>query len=689
MFKLSIFILIVLLSSSTLGQKPDALNNYFLKLKTTTGIDALGFTYFSVNRNESGTNAFNFTSFYHGSCSSSSGTKIPASSNSLWRIASVSKIYVSTAIMQLIDQGKLSLNDHASQYIPELSGILKSSPSGQEPTILDYLQHRIGLEDRIFGLLTKNMNLSESETFYFQSTFTRYMGNPGDAIAYSNAGVLLLGAVVEKISQKPLVTYLREMLAPIFLEQGKRIEDVKFGFTNDINNSGFFKDLCISSNSSSSSYEPYTVTSKSAGDVIASTEDVARFMAAHLVNSSAIFKKPETFEISRTLEGNGKLFRGGFAKLWEIINYKGVHIVTKGGNIPGFNTYAWFVPSLNEGGVLTSSGDFVPSVIDVTNLIVQLHPEISNQASIRSKFAQIPNDDKLKSSISKIPSHLLSRRSSPTGVSKIASLLGVTGAVVVVAPSSFANATIDVLAFGSRLSFKAVEVPGLDENTLAFVNTEDEPILAPFLTVRYSGPVFSSDSFVQRITLGEIFTAFPMAGLDAILLVFIFLAMEEFSIIFAIGLGIAALVCIIRRRKHSESVETTEADEKNDEADNETPSTNALPIPLVLNILDSVTMTVSVSSLILMLIFGIIAGSITVSIIFGQTTIFILLGIALILYTSFSILLLCMFAWLISQEVYRKTLRKVWIGFMVVFGIFLILGTIEIINLNLMSFRFW
>ena len=133
------------------------------------------------------------------------------------RIGSVTKTFTVTAVLQLVDQGKLQLDDPISKYI---SGV----PSGDQITLRELAQMQS-------GLLTFD-NVEQFATSYIadpQKSFTpaQLLGYaldkplqfpPGTQYDYSNTNIVLLGLVVEKQSGQSLPDYIREhILAPLKL----------------------------------------------------------------------------------------------------------------------------------------------------------------------------------------------------------------------------------------------------------------------------------------------------------------------------------------------------------------------------------------------------------------------------------------------------------------------------------------
>jgi len=126
---------------------------------------------------------------------------VPLSEQSIFRVYSLTKTVISVAIFQLIEKGKLSLEDPISKYI---SGVPNSWKSLQ---IKYLLTHSSGLPDmRVFG---SNEQLTEEKAkekaFKEEFTFAR-----GDKYSYNQTNFWLLHRIIEKITNKKLEDFIRE-----------------------------------------------------------------------------------------------------------------------------------------------------------------------------------------------------------------------------------------------------------------------------------------------------------------------------------------------------------------------------------------------------------------------------------------------------------------------------------------------
>jgi len=136
--------------------------------------------------------------------------KIPVTSKSMFRIASMTKSFTAMAVLKLRDEGKLRLDDPVEQYIPEMKG-QGLTPDDALITIRDLLVHSGGLptddpwadrlldqrEEDLFSLLKKRITFSNS---------------PGTAFEYSNLGYTLLGSLIGKVSGVNYQEYIQQTI---------------------------------------------------------------------------------------------------------------------------------------------------------------------------------------------------------------------------------------------------------------------------------------------------------------------------------------------------------------------------------------------------------------------------------------------------------------------------------------------
>lgn len=132
--------------------------------------------------------------------------KIPVDSQSMFRIASMTKSFTAMAILKLRDEGKLKLDDPAFFYIPELKN-QKLTQDAPEITIRDLLTHAAGFpEDNPWG--DRNLNKTDDELTSLVQKGISLSNAPGTSFEYSNLGFALLGLIIKKASGMTYQEYI-------------------------------------------------------------------------------------------------------------------------------------------------------------------------------------------------------------------------------------------------------------------------------------------------------------------------------------------------------------------------------------------------------------------------------------------------------------------------------------------------
>jgi CubicO group peptidase (beta-lactamase class C family) len=116
-------------------------------------------------------------------------------------IGSISKSFTALAIMQLAEKGLLNVNDPISKYIT-------GHKRGKDITIHQLLTHTSGLpRDGLLVLGSEKVELKENLDYINKQPM---LYEPGEKLAYSNAGYIMLAAIIEKVSGKTYNDYIRD-----------------------------------------------------------------------------------------------------------------------------------------------------------------------------------------------------------------------------------------------------------------------------------------------------------------------------------------------------------------------------------------------------------------------------------------------------------------------------------------------
>lgn len=138
-------------------------------------------------------------------------SRAPVDTGTVFRIASMSKSFAAAAILQLRDEGRLSLDDPAEKYVPELAGLAYPTADAPKVTIRHLLSHSAGFpEDNPWG--DQQLAATDAEMSAMIRAGIPFSTAPGTAYEYSNFGYAILGRIVANVSGMPYPQYLTERL---------------------------------------------------------------------------------------------------------------------------------------------------------------------------------------------------------------------------------------------------------------------------------------------------------------------------------------------------------------------------------------------------------------------------------------------------------------------------------------------
>lgn len=124
-----------------------------------------------------------------------------------FRIGSATKTFTAVAILRLVDEGKVALDDPAAKYLPNLP------QAWAGVTIRMLLSHTAGVPDYIYAPTFRDREARLVQTPESLLALVRDKPldfAPGAGWRYSNTGFVLLGTVIEKASERPYAAYLSE-----------------------------------------------------------------------------------------------------------------------------------------------------------------------------------------------------------------------------------------------------------------------------------------------------------------------------------------------------------------------------------------------------------------------------------------------------------------------------------------------
>jgi CubicO group peptidase (beta-lactamase class C family) len=190
----------------------------------------------------------------------------------LFRPGSVSKLFTWTAVMQLVEQGKIDLDGDVNQYLD-----FKIPPREGKPiTMRNLMQHTAGFEEQAKGILSHDPKAPGFEALLKQWIPGRVFA-PGTTPAYSNYGASLAGYIVQRLSGETFDDYIdKHIFAPL---------DMKYSSFRQPLPANLEPLMSKGYTLASDPPKPFEMVGPApAGSLASPGEDMAHFMIAHLQN---------------------------------------------------------------------------------------------------------------------------------------------------------------------------------------------------------------------------------------------------------------------------------------------------------------------------------------------------------------------------------------------------------------------
>jgi CubicO group peptidase (beta-lactamase class C family) len=278
--------------------------------------------------------------------------EVEANEHTVYRIGSVTKQFTAVAIMMLVEQGKISLDDDLTKYLPDYP------TRGHAVTINHLLAHVSGIKG--YTEMEKfwdesRLDLSHEEMIAMFSA-EPFEFPPGERYQYNNSAYYLLGVVIEKVSGQSYAEFLKERIwAPLGLEESHYLDNAPIiknraeGY--EVVDENVVNDELLSMKT------PY-----SAGALGSSVVDLLTWQQSLVENRLISEDSYEKMTTPATLNDGSKTTYGyGLA----IGNLEGRRKISHGGGINGFSTQLSHYP---EDGltvvVLCNSGSASPGALE-------------------------------------------------------------------------------------------------------------------------------------------------------------------------------------------------------------------------------------------------------------------------------------------------------------------------------------
>ncbi|MBD3190216.1 MAG: serine hydrolase [Candidatus Heimdallarchaeota archaeon] len=262
----------------------------------------------------------------------------------MFRAASVSKLFVWTAVMQLVEQGKLVLDEDINNYLTTF----KIPDTFSEPITMEHLMsHSAGFEQKILVSAPRTVEDLIPLEEYLETKMPARITPPGEVSAYSNYGTALAGYIVAQITNTTFEDYIKtNIFGPLNMAYSTFHQPVPQNLEENLV-TGYYYD--------GERYLPHPfeyVYETPAGALSISANDIAKFMMAHLNNGTykgAQILEKTTTQLMHTQHYTMDPRITGFAHGFMELSINGLRIIWHGGDLSCTHTACVLIPEKNLG----------------------------------------------------------------------------------------------------------------------------------------------------------------------------------------------------------------------------------------------------------------------------------------------------------------------------------------------------
>jgi CubicO group peptidase (beta-lactamase class C family) len=276
----------------------------------------------------------------------------PVTTKTLFHMASITKPFVATAVMQLVEKGKIDLDTPVKKYLPYFQ---LNDPRHEAITVRQMLTHTSGMPDVLdYGWNKPEYDDGSLERYVRSLTEKSLRSEPGKRFAYSNMAFEVLGDLVTKVSGMGFEDYVdAEILKPVGMKSStlllKRADSTLLAAGHTL---GAGKPIPIV-------HYPYNRAHTPSSNLHSNVEDMVRWMLVNINRGELDGKrilKSSTYDVmwkpAATVQN-----RGSVGISWFLTEVKGEPCVSHGGGDDGFLTYLIFSPARKAGVVMMVNTD--------------------------------------------------------------------------------------------------------------------------------------------------------------------------------------------------------------------------------------------------------------------------------------------------------------------------------------------
>ncbi|SCN08311.1 Protein Flp [Bacillus wiedmannii] len=272
----------------------------------------------------------------------------------VFRLASISKVFTASAVMQLVEQGKIDINKDIVNY---MGGLKYQNKMGEPVTMEHLLTHTTGFD--YVDPRPEDIHYQENDYTmlkdYVGDNMPTVVRKPGDTYTYDNFASMLQGYIVQSLTNTPFYKYMaKNIFYPL------EMHNSSFVMTN------FIKEKLATGYDAKGNAIPFYQTRPTdmpQGSMFSTGSDVGNFMIAQLSDgkfkNNQILQKETVEDMQKTkfaLHPKYPNMTYGF-EFFSPQSHNGQYVFGKGGNIPGFSSLMWLIPEHKIGVFVVTNKD--------------------------------------------------------------------------------------------------------------------------------------------------------------------------------------------------------------------------------------------------------------------------------------------------------------------------------------------
>ena len=277
--------------------------------------------------------------------------KTTASQERIYCIASVSKMYSSLAVMQLVDEGKVELDAPVTKYLPDFK---MDDERYKDITVRMLMNHTSGIP---LGLPINHYLYDDVDSFVHDNTLDivsglRFKAAPGEYACYNNMGFMLMEHIVENVSGMSFTDYVRNNIASkIGADHTGTAWSLYAGDTGDTQVSLYRGSLPIE--------YPYEMAAGTGG-IYATASDVANFGSAFFTGNDILLSDDAKTQMSTRWNDDVKYESYGLG--WDFVEQvkyekENIKVMGKGGDVPYMNSCLLVAPDEQISTAVLTAGN--------------------------------------------------------------------------------------------------------------------------------------------------------------------------------------------------------------------------------------------------------------------------------------------------------------------------------------------